>query len=91
MPYLLGTAVGMLPRTALAVVIGAGVHDALSKEALEEATPRWVWVVGIAVTLGIVAIFGRIANKAIERVAAGSAAEPMGERAKKSASDAAAE
>ncbi len=91
LPYLLGTAVGMLPRTALAVVIGAGVHDALSKEALEQATPRWVWIVGIAVTLGIVAIFGRIANKAIERVAAGSAAEPMGERAKKSASDAAAE
>lgn len=73
LPYLLGTAVGMLPRTALAVVIGAGVHDALSKEALEQATPKWVWGVGIAVTLGIVAIFGRIANKAIERVAAQSA------------------
>jgi uncharacterized membrane protein YdjX (TVP38/TMEM64 family) len=75
LPFLLGTAVGMLPRTALAVVVGAGVHDALSKEALEQATPRWVWFVGIAVTLGIVAVFGRIANKAIERVAAEQAKE----------------
>lgn len=71
-PYLLGTAVGMLPRTALAVVIGAGVHDALSKEALEQATPKWVWIAGIAVTLAIVAIFGRIAGAAIDRVAAKS-------------------
>lgn len=68
-PFLLGTGVGMLPRTALAVVIGAGVHDALSKEALEEATPRWVWFAGIGLTLAIVAIFGHIANRAIERVA----------------------
>lgn len=75
LPYLLGTGVGMLPRTGLAVVIGAGVHDALSKEALEEATPKWVWAVGIAVTLAIVAVFGRIANKAIERVAANTAKE----------------
>lgn len=75
LPYLLGTAVGMLPRTALAVVIGAGVHDALSKEALEQATPKWVWAAGIGVTIAIVAVFGHIANKAIERVAAKSQSE----------------
>lgn len=67
--FLLGTAVGMLPRTALAVIIGAGINETFNKEALERAAPPWAFVVAIVVSLAIFAIVGTIANKAIERVA----------------------
>jgi uncharacterized membrane protein YdjX (TVP38/TMEM64 family) len=67
-PYALGTMIGMAPRSTLAVVIGAGINQALTREALDEALPGWVWWAGILVTLVIVAIIGLIANWAIRRV-----------------------
>lgn len=67
-PYVIGTAIGMFPRSTLAVVVGAGVQQALTREALDSSAPKWVWPVGIAVTLAIVALIGWIANRAIERV-----------------------
>jgi uncharacterized membrane protein YdjX (TVP38/TMEM64 family) len=73
-PFLLGTAIGMLPRTALAVVIGKGVNDVLSREALERAAPPWVWAVSVGVTIALVAIIGVIANRAVDRVARNHAA-----------------
>lgn len=73
-PFLLGTAIGMLPRTALAVVIGKGVNDVLSREALERAAPPWVWAVSVGVTIALVAIIGVIANRALDRVTRNHAA-----------------
>lgn len=63
--FLLGTLLGLTPRTALAVVIGAGVEH-LTREEL--STPRWVLITGIAVTIVVVITIGLIANAAIKRV-----------------------
>ena len=68
----LGTMLGMLPRTAIAVIIGAGLST-FSKSNLESAAPKWLWAVGIGVTLAIVLIVGIIANKAIDRMSKGQA------------------
>lgn len=67
----LGTFLGMLPRTAVAVVLGAGLST-FSKSNLESAAPKWLWAVGIAVTVLIVIIVGMIANRAIEKMSATS-------------------
>lgn len=68
--YFLGTMIGMAPRSTLAVVIGAGIKDAITSDALESATPPWVWYVGIGLTLAIVLVIGAIARRAIDRVTA---------------------
>jgi uncharacterized membrane protein YdjX (TVP38/TMEM64 family) len=65
--FLVGTLLGMLPRSSLAVVIGAGVEK-LTKESLDAAVPGWVWWTGIALTVTIVGVIGYIANSAIERI-----------------------
>ncbi|MFZ4431226.1 MAG: TVP38/TMEM64 family protein [Phycisphaerales bacterium] len=66
--YLVGTCIGMAPRTAAAVAIGAGIKEALTRESIDRAMPRWMIIAGIAVTVGIALIIGSIANRAIRRV-----------------------
>jgi uncharacterized membrane protein YdjX (TVP38/TMEM64 family) len=66
--YLVGTCIGMAPRTAAAVAIGAGIKEALTRESIDRAMPRWMIIAGIAVTVGIALIIGSIANRAIKRV-----------------------
>lgn len=73
--YVIGTCIGMTPRTAAAVAIGAGIQQALTKEAIDQAMPKWMWYAGAGVSIVIVLIIGSIANKAIERVAAGGNAD----------------
>jgi len=73
--YIIGTAIGMTPRTAAAVALGAGIKQALTKEAINQAMPKWMWLAGLGVSIVIVFIIGSIANRAIERVAAGGNAE----------------
>lgn len=67
-PFILGTVVGMTPRTALAVYLGSGVQT-LTKQTFTTA-PSVVYYGGIAVSLLIVLVIGHIANKAIARVTA---------------------
>jgi len=68
LPYLLGTLVGMAPRTVLAVVVGSGIHDTFNKETLAKAGPPWALWAGIVVTGVIVLYLGQVGNRAIERV-----------------------
>jgi uncharacterized membrane protein YdjX (TVP38/TMEM64 family) len=67
MPYVLGTLVGMAPRTAAAVIIGAGVKE-FTKDTVTGAVPGWAIVVGILVMLVALGIVGMIANKVIAKV-----------------------
>lgn len=70
-PYVLGTLIGMAPRTALAVYIGSGVQ-VLTADTLNVAKPpKMVVIGGIILTLIVVLIIGHIANKAVARVTAG--------------------
>ena len=63
--YLIGTIVGIAPRTAVAVWGGAQLN-----ELTFEGPDRWVVIAGIALTLIVLAVIGRIANNAIARVTA---------------------
>lgn len=65
--FVIGTLVGMAPRTVLAVVIGAGL-DQLTDTSLKAAGPKWILWVGIAVALVVVVVIGQLATRAVRRV-----------------------
>ncbi len=75
--FVAGTALGMLPRSAIAVVIGAGVKD-LTEDSLKRSAPAWLWGVGLALTIVIVLALGMIANRALARVTGSRAPSPGG-------------
>lgn len=62
--YLLGTALGMAPRTFAAVFVGSQI----TQISLEK--PKWMVVGGIVLTIVVLGIIGSIANKALKRVTA---------------------
>lgn len=72
LPFLLGTLLGMAPRTAVAVLIGAGL-DKVTDETLRHAVPWPVMVAGMVLLVGVIVVIGRIARKAIERATKGQA------------------
>ncbi|UCD29216.1 MAG: TVP38/TMEM64 family protein [Planctomycetota bacterium] len=63
--YLLGTLLGLTPRTVAAVFIGVGASD------LTLFGPRWLTITGIVSVIVVVIIIGTIANKAVTRVTGG--------------------
>jgi uncharacterized membrane protein YdjX (TVP38/TMEM64 family) len=63
-PYLLGTLVGMAPRTFLAVLIGS------SAQQLTTRPPRWLVFASIGAAVVVVAIIGTIAKRALAKVTA---------------------
>jgi len=74
LPYLIGTAVGMAPRTAAAVFIGTGIHNITNKK--EMGMPLWLIIAAIPLTLIVVAVIGVIATRAMKRVTASTPNEP---------------
>ncbi len=81
LPYLLGTVIGMAPRTGAAVFIGGLFRDVAASEALEGKKPVWVLPVAIASALVVVLVIGAIANRAIARVTANPVLEEPGAQA----------
>ena len=68
LPYVLGTLIGMAPRTALAVYIGVGLEE-LTSDAISEAKGHYFfWGIGSAIA--VVLIIGQVAKKALEKVSA---------------------
>jgi uncharacterized membrane protein YdjX (TVP38/TMEM64 family) len=67
LPYVLGTLIGMTPRTALAVFLGKGL-DHLTRESVQGAVPKPVVIGGIVAMLIVLGILGHIAKKAMARV-----------------------
>ncbi len=65
--YVLGTLIGMTPRTALAVTLGAG----LTQLDFNQPLPTLWLVVGFAVSLTVVLILGSIAQRALRSITAG--------------------
>lgn len=66
-PFVVGTIVGMAPRTIVAVIIGAGVQE-LTRDTLDTAMPKWVWWTGIAVSLVVLVVIMLVAKKALTGV-----------------------
>lgn len=79
--FLIGTAVGMLPRTALVVFIGHQVAqslgaDELTSDALKDARPGWLLPVGIGLSVAVLITLAVLGDKAIRKaVAAGEIVE----------------
>jgi len=71
--FVLGTMVGMAPRTTIAVFIGSLVKGALTEDNLKQVAPAWLWYVGIAVSVVILVIIALIAQKALNSVTAAQA------------------
>lgn len=63
-PYVLGTLIGLSPRTTLSVIIGAGINE-LTKESV--AKPKWLVISGIAVAIVVAVVIGMISNAAVKR------------------------
>lgn len=66
--FLIGTALGMAPRTAAAVYVATQIQDLTDRE---QTRPVWMIVSGIVLAIAVIAIIGYIANQAVKRVAAG--------------------
>ena len=76
-PYVIGTAIGMAPRTGVAVWLAAcgrsqGARDI--QELLKQAKGPWYIIGGLVVTVLVFAAIGAIANRALRRVAGRSGA-----------------
>ena len=71
-PYVLGTFVGMAPRTAVACVLAAGAAATGATDIQSFVQDKGVWplLIGIAVMVVTLAILSRIANAALARATA---------------------
>lgn len=68
-PFMLGTMLGMAPRSALAVMVGAIIKDQFDEKSMNAARPPWFWAVMVGTSLFVVIIVGLIANRAIKKMA----------------------
>jgi uncharacterized membrane protein YdjX (TVP38/TMEM64 family) len=67
LPFVLGTLVGMAPRTAAAVAIGAGAKE-FTRQSVMGAVPTWAIIAGIVLMVLVVGVVGMIANRVIAKM-----------------------
>ncbi len=80
-PFVVGTALGMAPRTVVYVATGAGGAASGARDIGEfvKDGPGWiVAVVGVVLMLGVLSLLSNVANRALERVASGESTEDGG-------------
>lgn len=76
LPYALGTAIGMAPRTALAAWLAASWQSEGARDIQElvregyKGLGVWYFIGGLIVMFLVLGVIGAIANRALERVAA---------------------
>lgn len=75
MPFLLGTLIGMAPRTAVAVFAAAGVADLRDAEVAEH-----IYITGIGVTILVLIALTWIGKRAMRAVTAAGEAVPIPEQ-----------
>jgi uncharacterized membrane protein YdjX (TVP38/TMEM64 family) len=62
--YIVGTLVGITPRTAAAVFFAVGLQQVTAAHPQQ----RWVWLAGLAATVAAVLVIGHLASRAVARV-----------------------
>ena len=67
---IIGTVVGMVPRTALVAYVASLIEGEFNKDAASAARPSWLFPVGIGVSLGVLFLLIALADRAIRRVGA---------------------
>jgi len=67
-PFMLGTVVGMMPRTSVTVFLASQIQGALDKDAAEKATPWWLLAVTVVVSVSVLMLFGIIGKRALAHV-----------------------
>lgn len=69
-PFLLGTAIGMLPRTAIAVWLAAAAAATGAEDIQSFASERGIWLVvgGVVSMVVVIAIVGSMAKAALRRI-----------------------
>ncbi len=79
-PFVLGTAIGMAPRTILAAALGSWIAGSqagaaaaggaeFTSDAWYAAAPRWLYFVGLGVTAAVLIALTMLANRVIARAA----------------------
>ncbi len=63
--YVIGTMLGLAPRTAAVVFVGAGLSE------LDFRHPRWMVIFGIVTAVAVIVIIGAMANHAVTKVTMG--------------------
>jgi len=66
--YALGTALGLAPRTAVAVWMAKSIEGTINDDAIDATKKLWFVVASVMVFLLVVTVIGSIANRAIARV-----------------------
>lgn len=68
LPFLIGTVIGMTPRTTVTVFLASQIQGALDKDVAEKAMPWWLIGISIGVSVCIILLFGYIGNRALAHV-----------------------
>lgn len=68
LPFLLGTLIGMAPRTAAAVGIGSLAGGMAARDAMKQKPEWWMFVIAVGALLMVIVVIGSIARRAIDRV-----------------------
>jgi uncharacterized membrane protein YdjX (TVP38/TMEM64 family) len=87
-PFVIGTALGMLPRTAVVAYLGTLVEGEISKDALSSARPGWYLPVGIAISVAVLLILARLGDLAIKKAVARGEIDTSGPEVNPGSSDA---
>lgn len=66
--YLLGTLIGMAPRTGVVVYVAVQLSDQLAADAAKAEKPWWWWPAVIGVGLVVLVVISWIASRAVKRV-----------------------
>ena len=87
-PFVIGTALGMLPRTAVVAYLGTLVEGEISKDALSSVRPGWYLPVGIAISVAVLLILARLGDLAIKKAVARGEIDTSGPEENPGSSDA---
>lgn len=80
-PFLIGTVLGMTPRTTVTVFLASQIQGALDQDVAEKAMPWWLIGVSIAISVAIVGLFSYIGNRALTHVTSNGGQGPRPEDA----------